>query len=78
MNNFVYICRKKGRYDRKKRTCGEILPLFHAVRSVEDAEGWISYHPTLMGRLRKLGYDERKRTLTPRQVELIYECLAEP
>lgn len=39
---------------------------------------WIARHPTLLRELRMAGFDERQRTYTPRQVDIIMEALGEP
>ena len=39
---------------------------------------WITYNPRLMRALERAGLQPRQKTLTPRQVEIVYRYLGEP
>ena len=53
-------------------------PEISAAAASNRLRQWLSINPQLMQSLRKAGYRDRQRVLTPRQVEVIYEYLGEP
>lgn len=46
--------------------------------ALKNLNRWIDYHPTLREELRQMGFENRRRYLTPAQVQLILQTLGEP
>lgn len=51
------------------------LPIVSALKIFKS---WIERHPTLEINLMETGYKRRNRYFSPKQVELILDCLGEP
>lgn len=53
-------------------------PNLHPQVAWRKLKEWMEVNKELAAALRKTGYDERKRSFTPKQVKLIFEYLGEP
>ena len=60
----------------------ELAQLYSPTVTPESAwrkfRRWMDRFPGLTERLREMGYSDRSRIFTPRQVRLIVDCLGEP
>ena len=60
----------------------ELSLLYAPTLSVEGARQrlrrWLTYNPRLVRALERAGLRPRQKTLTPRQVKIIYQYLGEP
>lgn len=66
--------REYGRTELALAYCPDIAP----ESAWKKLKRWIDHYPGLCERLRREGYDPRRRSFTPRQVGIIVECLGEP
>ncbi len=70
----IFIIRTYSKNELARMYC-PALSLDSALRMFRT---WIDTHPDLNERLVLTGYKPRNRYFTPRQVEMIRDCLGEP
>ncbi|MDD4533879.1 MAG: DUF4248 domain-containing protein [Prevotella sp.] len=53
-------------------------PSLDAQSAWRKLKEWIAYSKELTAALKQAGYDPRRRSFTPKQVTIIFECLGKP
>lgn len=81
MRFFAYLCIVKN-FKIKEYGRTELAQLYCPGISPDSAwrkfKRWVSSYPGLTDQLREMGYTERSRSFTPRQVTAIVGALGEP
>lgn len=72
--DYIFIIRTYPKNELARMYCPG-LSLESALRMFRI---WIDTHPELSQRLLMTGYKSRNRYFTPKQVEIIRECLGDP
>ena len=72
--NTPFSLRAYGRTELAQAYCPQLSP----GAAWQKLSMWINLYPSLLERLKAIGYSPHQRVFTPRQVAMIVEALGEP